>query len=462
MASAGSSPLENPAPPSLRVALPLLVAGFCIQFALIGGGVNTVSVFLNALTAAEGWSRQSLSLGVAIGALGAGLATPLVGILIDRVGVRIPMTIGVGLLGCGFGVLASMSEPWHFVAANALLGPGFAASAMLPITVAVAVRVPQKTALALGVVSVGSSVGALLLAPLAQAAIDAVGWRGAYGFMAMLIVLTPIPCLLFALPRGPLRRDGAGSGVRPRLDLAGELRRPGVLRLCGVMVLPGLVSFGVNVHMVPLLTDRGHSAAFAASVLGATIGVSALGKLSGGALGDRLGAIATLRAALLFKAIAIGVLALASSTAAVAVFVVTDGLAVGAQIAVMPVIALSILGRERFATLFGLLSLAAAMAIAVAPVVPGAIRDSTGSYDGALLFWGTALLAAVAVAFTLREQQARAGSLRSFLTRAACTSRGSSRSGLRGPAGAPAPAAGGHASARRPRPGSGGRGCRRS
>ena len=96
---------------------------------------------------------------------------------------------------------------------------------------------------------------------------------------------------------------------------------------------------------------------------------------------------------------------LASSTAAVAVFVVTDGLAVGAQIAVMPVIALSILGRERFATLFGLLSLAAAMAIALAPVIPGAIRDSTGSYDGALLFWGTALLAAVAVAFTLREQQ---------------------------------------------------------
>jgi len=406
MSSAPPAPIVTTTPlaarTGLRAAVPLLVAGFCIQFAVVGGGIDTVSVFLNALSEAEGWSRRTLSIGIAVGALGAGLATPLVGLAIDRFGVRVPMTVGVGLLAGGFAVLARMDQAWHFVAANVLLGPGFAAAAMLPITVAVAVSVPQRTATALGIVSMGASAGALVMAPLLQAAIDAAGWRNAYWLMAALVLLTPIPCLLFALPRGTLRQGG--GLLPPRLDVLRELRRPGVPALCGVIVLPGLVGFGVNVHMVPLLTDAGHAAGFAAGVLGAAVGASALGKLAGGFLGDRIGAIATLRLALLSNLIAAGLLAMAGSKPAIGFFVAAHGLAIGAQIAVVPVIALTIFGSERFATLYGLLSLASALAIGLAPVVPGVIREAAGSYAGAIVFWCVAMALALGVAFMLRER----------------------------------------------------------
>jgi MFS family permease len=390
--------------PGLRPALPLLVAGFVIMFFVVGGGIDTVSVFLNALATAEGWSRRSLSAGISVGVLCAGLSTPVVGILVDRWGVRVPMTLGTALLALGFGALVAMSEPWHFAAANVFLGAGFASCAMLPITIAVTVRVPDRTALALGIVGVGASAGALVLAPAIQSVVDALGWRFAYLMMGSAVVLTPVPFLLFSLPRGRLQREGSATDAagRRRLDLRRELRRPGLAPLTGILILPGLATFGIQVHLVPYLSDLGHATTFAAGALGASVGISALGKLGGGLIGDRIGALPALRLALLLEVAAVAFLALAASPLLVALFVAAHGIAVGAQIAVVPVIALSVLGRERFATLFGMLQLAATLTIGLAPIVPGVIVDATGRYAGAVLFWGGAMLLALWVAVRMR------------------------------------------------------------
>jgi MFS family permease len=387
----------------LRSSWPLLAGGFAILFCVVGGGVDTAGVFMNALSTHEGWSRRGLSLGVSVGALGAGLFTPLAGVLVDRFGARAPIAAGVVVLAGGYGVLASMREPWHFVAANVLLGPGFAL-AMLPITVAVTLSVRESKALALGIVGVGSSAGALVLAPVVQALVGALGWRGAYVVLGALVVGAPILPLVFALPRGPLH--DAAQGPRPRLVLGRELRRPGVGALVAILVLPGLAGFGVNVHLVPLLTDAGHTPAFAAAALGAAIGISALGKLAGGFLGDHLGPLQTVRLALATRVLALCLLPLAAARVAVGGFAASWGLAVGAQIAVIPVVAFAVLGERHFATLFGVLQLAATLAVALGPLVPGLIVDATGSYSGAIVFWIAALAGAVAVAFRLRIPEA--------------------------------------------------------
>src|SRR5512147_2475092 len=213
----------------IRDALPLVIAGFAISFILVGGGIDTVSVFVNAITKATDWSRSGMSLGVSVGAVMAALSTPFVGLSVDRYGVRVPMAVGVLLLAVGFLILVGMHEPWHFVAANVALGPGFAACALLPITVAVTIRIPERTTLALGIVAAGSSAGALALAPALQAITETFGWRGGYMALGTAVVLTPLPCLLFALPRGRLRPvTPTRTGRAPELPLAKELRQPGV------------------------------------------------------------------------------------------------------------------------------------------------------------------------------------------------------------------------------------------
>lgn len=380
---------------------PLIAGGFVISFVMVGGGIDTVGVFLNALSVAMGWSRSSLSLGVSLGAASAALSTPFVGMLIDRFGVRVPVAIGTALLGVGFSVLMVMEAPWHFIAANLILGPGFAACALLPITIAVTIRVPHRTTLALGIVAAGASAGALVLAPGMQAVVEAFGWRTAYVAMGIAMIATPLPILLFVLPAGRLRevtpQKGGLAEERPLLRELGQ--RPGVVALTAVMVLPALTSFSISVHLVPYLTGLGHAGTTAASALGAAIGVSAIGKIAGGWMGDRLGALATLRLALGVGAAGLAVLTYATSSAALAFFVVCHGISLGTYVALMPAIAIRVLGSERFGTIFGLLQLAAMLASAVGPVASGVIFDETGSYAGAIVLWFSAVLAAGALAF---------------------------------------------------------------
>ncbi len=399
---------EHTAAAGLRPALPLVVAGFAISFVVVGGGIDTISVFLNAIAKATDWSRSGLSLAVSVGAVMAAVSTPVVGMLVDRFGVRLPMTGGVMLLAVGFVILSAMQQPWHFVAANVFLGPGFAACALLPITVAVTIRIPDRTTLALGIVSAGSSAGALVLAPALQAVTESVGWRGAYVALGAAVVLTPLPFLLFALPRGRLRADPPPDAPAARqVGLLRELRQPGVAPLAAVMILPGVVSFSIAVHLVPFLAGLGHAGATAAAALGATIGISAVGKIGGGFVGDRFGALPTLRLALVLDVLSLAALHHAATLGALAAFVVLYGLALGAQIAVVPAIALTVLNAERFGTLFGVLQLAAMLAAAVGPIASGLIFDRTHGYGGAIVLWLVVMAAAAAIAFAMRAAETR-------------------------------------------------------
>jgi MFS family permease len=373
----------------------LVAGGFAISFVLVGGGINTVGVFLNAISEAMHWSRSALSIAVSFGAIVAALATPLVGVAVDRFGVRVPIAAGVLLLGVGYAITATMQSPWHFVVANLFLGAGFASCSLFPITIAIGVLGGERTALALGLAAAGSSLGSLVLLPAVQAMIDAVTWRGAYVAMGAAIVAAPLPLLAFVLPRGPLERADPLGATGLAL---GELRRPGVDALALLMIVPGLVTFAVSVHVVPFLTGHGLSAGNAALTLGAAVGLSIVGKLLGGVVADRIGALQTLRAALAVGAAALVVLATSHSVAGLAVFAALYGLYLGTQVAAVPALALQVLGAARFGSLFGALQLGAMLAAAAGPVVAGAMFDLTGRYDEVVAFWIAALLAALAVA----------------------------------------------------------------
>ena len=402
-----TSPLEADAG-TLRASLPLVAAGFVISFMLIGGGIDTVGVFINAITEANGWPRTGLSLGVAVGAAVAALSTPGVGIAVDRYGVRVPMLWGVGLLATGFAIVVAMQAPWHFVVANVFLGMGFAGCALLPLTIAITLRVRDRTALALGIAGTGASAGALVLAPAAHAAIEALGWRGTYMVMGTLLVLTPLPCLAFALPRGRLERHTEAERPKPALPSLRELGRPGLRGLMALMVLPGLATFAIAVHLVPYLTDSGFSGATAAFALGATIGVSAVGKIAGGWLADRFGTLPIMRTALFLGALSLTLLPAAATSAYLAGFVALYGIAVGTYAAVIPALAMETLGGDRFGTLFGLLQLVAMLAAAAGPVTAGVLFDATGHYDEAMGIWIAALSAALLVALVMRPRSSTA------------------------------------------------------
>lgn len=381
--------------------LALVAAGFALSFVLVGGGINTVGVFVNAVAETEHWSRSGMSTAVSVGAVTAALTTPGVGVAVDRFGVRVPIAAGLVSLLVGYAITSQMQAPWHFLLANLFLGVGFAACSPFPITIAISVRGGDRTALALGLAASGSSVGSLLLLPAVQAAVDATSWRIVYVGIAFAVLLTTLALLAFLLPRGPLPR--ADAGPRPTIGLA-DLRRPGVARLAALLVLPGLVTFAISVHAVPYFTSTGLSASTAALVLGSAVGLSLIGKVLGGVAADRFGALPTLRAALACGAIGIGVLTTSHAPAALAAFALLYGLYLGTQVATLPLVALRVVGADRFGSLFGTLQLGGMLAAGAGPVIAGALFDRLGRYDEVLWVWIAAIVASIVVTIGLASR----------------------------------------------------------
>jgi MFS family permease len=400
-----------------RFPTSLVIAGFVVSFVMIGGGINTVGVLLNAIAADTHWARSSLSLAVSVGAVVAALATPAVGVAVDRVGVRIPMLVGSTLLALGFALCVAMQAPWQFVAANLFLGAGFAAGALFPITIAITLRAQERTALAIGVAAAGSSLGSFALMPALQELIEAVGWRASYVVMGLAVVATPLPFVAFVLPRGRLAPSEAAAGTGPPAAAGRgpsapitreELRRPGVRPLAALLVLPGLVTFAVSVHLVPYLTGQGLSARLAALTLGSAVGFSVIGKIAGGFVADRIGALPTLRVALALGVAALACLPAAKAPAVLVAFVLCYGAYLGTSVSVTPVLARAVLGEARFGSQYGALQLGAMLAAAAGPVAAGALYDASGAYGQALALWICAMAAALAVALWMRAEPAPA------------------------------------------------------
>jgi MFS family permease len=160
--------------------------------------------------------------------------------------------------------------------------------------------------------------------------------------------------------------------------------------------------------VVPYLTGSGLSGRAAATALGTTVGISAIGKICGGWLADRMGALRTLRAALLLGAGSFALLPWALTFPALGGFIVLYGLTLGTYVAVMPALARVVLGAERFGTLFGVLQLTAMLAAAVGPIAAGLLFDATGRYTEAMMLWGGAMGCALLVALAMRSPPAEA------------------------------------------------------
>jgi MFS family permease len=172
--------------------------------------------------------------------------------------------------------------------------------------------------------------------------------------------------------------------------------------LMALMVLPGLATFAISVHLVPYLTGSGLSGAAAAIALGTTIGTSAIGKIAGGGLADRFGPLPMMRVALLMAAAAVALLPAAATVGYLVGFVGLYGLALGTYIAVQPALAREILGEGRFGTLFGVLQLISMLAAAAGPIAAGALFDATGRYSEAIGLWFVAFTGALLVALAMR------------------------------------------------------------
>lgn len=363
---------------------------------------NTIGFFMEPLQREFGWTRTEISFGITIyGILGALLA-PFFGWAADRWGVRRVALASMAVFGVVFASFALIpGQLWAFYLVWTLIGLFGIGSTPVTFSRAINLWFFRQRGLALGLTLVGTSISAMLLPIVTVRLIEYLGWRGAYGALALLPLAVALPVgLLFLREPKPEERPAELAATADGAPLPGRSLREAVTEprfwiLWASIALVSVAYGGAVVHMPSILGGRGFETADAAKVMG-VFGLAVFaGRIVTGLLLDRFWAPFVTLPILSMPAIACYLLLgdgnLSVQVAVLAAFLM--GFAGGAETDLIAYLASRYFGMRSYGQIYGVLYMAFGLATAVSTTLYGWVRDTTGSYDVVLVGAGTMFVA---------------------------------------------------------------------
>ncbi len=345
-----------------------------------------------------GWQRGELSFALTMTNIAVVIASPLLGFIIDRTGVRrilIPSIILMGLAVLSMTLLTG--NIWHFYLMYLLIPILGAGTLPQSYSRTIIGWFKRRRGLALGIALSGFGVGAAFIPSFAQVMIDSFGWRAAYIGFAVAIFCISLPMTFFLLKETPeemnLLPDGESNIQNTNtndhnIGLSGRdaaKTKPYWLILSSFFLV-GIGITSILAHLVPMLIDRGVAPTTAALCM-TSLGIGLIfGRILSGYLMDRFFAPYITAIFLLGLFIGIVILALGTKGGFVFVAAVFVGLATGAEISEIAYICSRYFGQKSFAQIYGMMFAAFQLGSAFGAPVMGFYYDSVGNYIGALWF----------------------------------------------------------------------------
>lgn len=267
----------------------VMVAVVFLISALAFGTLGSVSVFLKPLSAEFGWGRGETSLGYSAISFSSAIFGILWGILADRSGTRWFGVIAAWVMALALYLMSTQQSIAEFYAFYFLFGAFGTSMATTPLYANVAFWFRRQPGLALGLAAAGGAFGQAIVPYFASLSIEAVGWRETYQWMAIIY-------LVLAFPAGLLVRESPWR-IEARTGVAQEHRQSQLSEFEVIAWISLAIIFCCNcmavpiVHLVPLLTDVGHTAEYGARALLILMLAGIAGRIMGGKLCDITGAL---------------------------------------------------------------------------------------------------------------------------------------------------------------------------
>jgi MFS family permease len=381
-----------------------VIVGVGIVVTCVGfGAMLTLSIFLQPMAEAMGWSRTGIATAALLNFLCMGLGAFLWGAVSDRYGPRLVVLCGGALLGLGMVLASQASTLLQFQLLYGVIVGVASGSFYAPLIATTTKWFTRNRSLAVALVSAGLSVGSTVMAPLARWMITSFDWRTAMWAIGDLVWLVILPAAF--LVRNP---PAAGAGLAataaagPNLTIGHVVRTPQFAAIALTHFACCAAHSGPIFHMVTHALDRGVPAMAAATVLSVAGLASLTGKIGCGLFADRIGATRTLVAGLVLQAVAISLYLLTGGLASFYALALVFGFAYGGVMPLYPIVVREYFGPRIMGAAFGAVSLAATLGMALGPWLGGWAYDALGSY--AWMFIGSSAigLGAVAIALTFR------------------------------------------------------------
>jgi MFS family permease len=239
--------------PDLKTVL--IATGFILTLAM--GVRHGFGFWMQPISQAHGWTRETYSLALAVQNLMWGVFGPFAGMAVDKFGTTRVIIIGAVLYAAGLLWMSVIAHPTLFIAGSGILiGAALACTAFGAVSGIIGRTAPEaKRSWAFGMSSAASSFGQFVMMPVEQQLINHSGWQNAFYLLAALLLVVMIPMALRLREPAIIHHDGPQQSIMEAIHEA-FAHGPFRLLLAGYFVCGFQVVF-IAVHMPAYLKDKG-------------------------------------------------------------------------------------------------------------------------------------------------------------------------------------------------------------
>lgn len=351
----------------------------------------TTGLFVLPIIEETGFNRTTVTGAYSVAAVGMVIGLVIVSRIVDRYSARYILVPGFVLFAASMATIG-LTPPVEAVYFIPCFFVGlFGGATAVPATRAVVSWFDNNRALAVGIVTGIIGLGSALGPVLAGALINSVGWRQAYGYLALIAAVVPVTMVTLFV-RGRAERHVRGRLVQethvghrdvslelPGLTFGEALRTRQFWGIALGLGMVGAVVIGLQVHLVPMMTDRGLTNAQAGQLLVIFGFASLVGRVVGGFIIDRVHGTVVGPVVMLAPIAGMFFLEPPFSTAALAVAFI--GVALGIEGDLLALLVTRYLGTRSFGQIIGPVQAMFLLGSAFGPLLLGLGYDRLGSYD---------------------------------------------------------------------------------
>jgi MFS family permease len=377
-----------------------------VQVLACGAAIVTLSMgirhgfglWLQPITQAQGWARETFAFAIAIQNLAWGLFGIFAGMVADRFGAFRVLIAGALLYGLGLAGMGLATNALVFgLTAGILIGAAQAGTTYAVIYGIIGRQIdPSRRSWAMGLAAAAGSFGQFLMVPVEGFLISGLGWQQS------LLVLSLFVLLIAPLALG-LREPGFTAGTAPRREqtilqaLREAFKYPSFQLLMAGYFVCGFQVVFIGVHMPSYLKDKGLPPQVASYAL-ALIGLfNVFGTYIAGSLGQRLAKRKLLASIYLGRAAAIALFLWAPLTpASVYIFASVMGFLWLSTVPLTSAMVAQIFGVAHLSMLGGFVFLSHQIGSFMGVWLGGLLYDRTGSYN---IVWYIAIALGIFAAF---------------------------------------------------------------
>ncbi len=343
-------------------------------------GMWSVVVALPAVQAEFNVARADASLPYTLAMLGFGGGAVLIGRLVDRLGIVIPV-IGAALI-LGFAFIASGLAPslFLFAIANLLIGFGSSAS-FAPLIADISHWFTRRRGIAVAICASGNYLGGAIWPPLVQRMIEASGWRTTQMIIGVVCIAAMLPLAMVLRRRLAVQQEAAADAAAASNTASLGLSPTVLFALLCIAGVSCCVAMSMpQVHIVAYCGDLGYGVARGAEMLSLMLGFGIISRIASGFVADRIGGLATLLIGSVLQGVALFLYLLFDGLTPLYVISALFGLFQGGIVPMYAIIVREYFPPRQAGTLVGLVIMSTIFGMALGGWTSGAIFDLTGSY----------------------------------------------------------------------------------